>query len=78
MFPSCLKSADVTSLHKKGRQDAKQNYRPVSISPTLSKIYEKSMFKKLSSFFEDVFSKHQCGFRKSFTTQQCLLKLLEK
>ena len=32
----------------------------------------------MSSFFEDIFSKHQCGFRKGFSTQQCLLTLLEK
>ena len=44
LFPSCLIFADVTSLHKKGRKDAKQNYRPVSILPNLSKIYERSMF----------------------------------
>ena len=72
LFPSCLKFADVTPLHKKGRKDAKQNYRPVSILPTLSKIYERSMFKQMSSFFEVIFSKHQCAFRKSFSIQQYL------
>ena len=37
------------------------------------------MFKQTSSFFEDTFSKHQCGFGKSFSTQQYfLLTLLEK
>ena len=78
LFTSCLKFADVKPLHKKERKDAKQNYRPVSISPTLSKVYERSMFKQMSSFFEDIFSKHQCGFRKGFRTQKCFLTLLEK
>ena len=55
MFPSCLKFANVTPLHKKGTKDAKQNYRPVSILLTLSKIYERSMFKQMSSFFEIYF-----------------------
>ena len=50
LFPSCVKFADVTPLHKKGR--CKKNYRPVSILPILSKSYERSMF-----------SKQQCGFR---------------
>ena len=36
------------------------------------------MLKQMSSFCEDIFSKHQCGFRKGFGTQQCLLTLLEK
>ena len=30
------------------------------------------------NIFEDVFNKQQCGFRKRFNTQQCLLKMLEK
>ena len=34
-FPSCLKEADVTPIHKKGKKDKKENYRPVSILPVL-------------------------------------------
>ena len=36
------------------------------------------MFKQMPSFFEDIFSKHQCIFRKDFSTQKCLLTLLKK
>ena len=43
-FPSCLKLADITPLHKKGRKNNKENYRPVSILPTLSKIFERILF----------------------------------
>ena len=32
----------------------------------------------MSIFFDDIFSKYQYGFRKGFSTQQCLLALLEK
>ena len=32
----------------------------------------------MSIFFYDIFSKYQYGFRKGFSTQQCLLALLEK
>ena len=78
IFPSCLKHADVTPLHKKCNKSLKENYRPVSILPTLSKVFERSMFKQMSSFFDDIFSKYQYGFRKGFSTQQCLLALLEK
>ena len=56
----------------------KDNYRPVSIVPVLSKLYERSMFKQISEFFEIIFSKSQCGFRKGHSTQQCLLAMLEK
>ena len=43
-FPNCLKLADITPLHKKERKDNKENYRPVSILPTLSKILERILF----------------------------------
>ena len=32
----------------------------------------------MSAFFEDIFNKQQCGFRKGYNIQQCLLKMLEK
>ena len=48
------------------------------ILPVLSKLYERSMFKQVSEFFENIFSKNQCGFRKGHSTQQCLLAMLEK
>ena len=36
------------------------------------------MFKQISEFFENIFSKNQCGFRKVNSTQQCRLVMLEK
>ena len=36
------------------------------------------MFKQISEFFENIFSKNQCGFRKGHSTQQSLLAVLEK
>ena len=77
-FPEILKHADITPLYKKGKKDIKGNYRPVSILPNLPKIFEKCMFEQMSQFFENIFSKYQCGFRKGFSTQQCLLAMLEK
>ena len=32
----------------------------------------------MSAVFEDIFNKQQCGFRKGYNTQQCLLKMHEK
>ena len=37
----------MTPLHKKGKKDKKDNYRPVSILPTLSKCFEKCMFSQM-------------------------------
>ena len=77
-FYQNLQLADITPAYKKGKKDIKENYRPVSILPNLSKIFEKLMFKEMSQFFDKIFSKYQCGFRKGFSTQQCLLAMLEK
>ena len=44
----------------------------------MSKVVERSTFKQISSFFNNIFSKYQYGFRKGFSTQKCLLALLEK
>ena len=68
----------ATALHKKCNESLKENYMPLSILPILSKVFERSMFKQISSLFDEIFSKYWCGFREGFSTQQCLLALLEK
>ena len=77
-FPQSLKLADITPLYKKGKNDQKENYRPISILPNLSNIFERCILKKMSHFFEDTLSNQQCGFRKGLSTEQCLLVLLGK
>ena len=78
VFPINLKKANITPVHKKDSRENEANYRPVSILPNISKIYEKSMYKQISDFFENILSKYQCGFRKGFSSQQCLLVMIEK
>ena len=73
-----MKNAIITPVHKKGPKTSKDNFRPVSILPNISKIYERIMFKQMSEFFEPILSKYQCGFRKGFSAQHCLLAMLEK
>ena len=36
------------------------------------------MFKQMSDYFESFLSKCQCGFRKGYSPQHCLLPMLEK
>ena len=55
LVPSCVKFEDVKLLVKKERTCAKQNYRPESILPTLSKIYERNRFKQMSYFCSYLF-----------------------
>ena len=78
LFPSSLKKATITPVHKKGTKTSKDHYRRVSILSNISKIYERFIFKQMSEYFESILSKYQCGFRKDFSPQHCLLAVLEK
>ena len=78
IFPNSLKNAIITPVHKKGAKSSKDNYRPVSILSNISKIYERLLFKQISEYFEPILSKFQCGFRKRYSAQHCLLAMLEK
>ena len=65
-FPDTLKQVSVNTIFKKGCRTSKENYRPVSILPNISKHFEKCLHRQISSFFEPIFSKYQSGFRKGF------------
>ena len=49
IFPDSLKLAKFTSVQKK---DDKENYRPVSVLPSFSKIFEKVIYDQLSQYLE--------------------------
>ena len=74
-FPDCLKQAKVSPIFKK--DDPSENYRPVSILPLLSKVYEKLLYNRLSDYVENIFNVILCGFRKAHSTQHALFKLLQ-
>ena len=46
--------------------------------PNLSKVYERLMYNQIYPYFDPVFFKLQCGFRKGFNAQHCLLAMIEK
>ena len=76
-FPNCQKLANITSVFKKGPRTSRNNYRPVSILPVFSKIFESLLRRQLLEFFDNILSKFQCDFRKGYGTQHCLLLMLE-
>ena len=76
-FPNCLKIAKSHQFSKKAVRTSKNNYRPVSILPVFSKIFERLFSRQLLDFFDNILSKFQCGFRKGYGTQHCLLLMLE-
>ena len=56
-FLCVFKLADVMPVHKKEIKSNKVNYRPISILPNLSKIYEKLMYQELYEHFNSIFTK---------------------
>ena len=56
IFPTSLELANITPVYKKGSKNSKENYRPVSILPNISKIYERCLFKPISNYFENIIS----------------------
>ena len=77
-FPSSLKAADILPTHKKKDKSDIGNYLPISILPTLSKIYERCMYDQMYKYFDQILSKYQCGFRRGYHTQHCLVITVEK
>ena len=78
LFPTVLKYADVRPAFKKDDETDKENYRPISILANLSKVYERLMYDQMCTFFDQIFSKLQCGFCKGFSAKQCLIYMIEK
>ena len=78
VFPNELKQADIKSIYKKESRNKKQNYRPISVLPNLSKIFERRIYDQLKDRFDNLLPKYQCEFRKGFSTQHCLLAMIEK
>ena len=77
-FPNELKLADVTPIFKKEDPSRAKNYRPVSILPNVSKIFERVLHRQASSYVNQLSSTFMCGYRKGFSTQQALLSLIER
>ena len=74
-FPNELKRAHVVPLYKKDDPEEPNNYRPISITPCLSKIIETILRNQICQYLHDnkLLSKNQYGFRKKFSTIDSLL-----
>ena len=79
IFPDCLKIAEIVPIHKSGLVTAVDNYRPVSILPMFSKLFEKCMFVRLSDYLEkfSLLSESQFGFRKNRSTVNAVIEYTE-
>ena len=78
VYPELWKCANVTPIHKKGSKQIVKNYRPISLLPISSKIFEKIVFKHLYNYLvsNNLITKNQSGFRPGDSTVNQLLDLV--
>ena len=78
IFPDCLKTAKVVPIFKKGDKNEINNYRPISLLSTFSKILEKLICKRVRKFLDkhSIISSNQYGFRSSLSTTHAMLDVL--
>ena len=76
-FPESLKQAEVTPLHKSKDSLERGNYRPLSILSSISKIYDRTYYNQLYSFFHELFDNMLSAYRPKYGCQHVLIKLIE-
>ena len=73
-IPLIWKAANVTAIHKKGPTMDPRNYRPISLTCILSKMYEKFIRDQILEQVTPIITNRQHGF---MSGRSCLSNLLE-
>lgn len=79
IFPNRLKMAKIIPIYKKQDRQKLENYRPISLLPSISKVFEKFIHLQLSHYFEynNLFYSSQYGFRKNHNTEHATIELID-
>ena len=87
MFPDDLKTGKVAPVFKSGGRDNLNNYRPITVLPTIARVFEKLIYQQLYQFYfvsaagchcfdflnkHKILGKQQCGFRSLHSTALAL------
>ena len=80
IFPDILKIAKVIPIHKKNDNHCFENYRPISILPSVSKVFERIIHDQIYQYFttSKLFYTSQYGFRTLHSTEFATLELLDR
>lgn len=78
-FPQKFKMAKITPIYKKGPKSDRNNYRPISILPVLSKLIEKHITDHLKTFLEEnkLLHTQQSGFRTNHSCETALTAVID-
>ena len=69
--------ADISPVFKKGDITSKENYRPISTLPNMSKVFERLMYDQIEKFMKNELSPLLTVFRKNYSTQHALLRTIQ-
>jgi hypothetical protein len=80
IFIDDWKNARVNPIYKEGSRPKMGNYRPISILPILSKVFEKEVFRQIYQYFNVnlLLSKFCCSSRLHNIGPRKFLRLAEK
>ena len=79
IFPDSFKKSKIIPLFKKGEPSLLVNYRPISLLPTISKIFERIIHNQMYDYFNDnnLLAEQQYGFRKLHSIEFAAVKLAD-
>ena len=74
-FPDSWKIARVAPIFKSGQRDDRSNYRPISVLPFISRLFEKLLYKQFYDYLNTnkLIYQHQSGFRSLHSVVTCLM-----
>ena len=76
-YPYRLKFADINPTFNPGKKDRTDigNYRPISVLPYASKLYERLMKNQIQNSMKDILHPNLCGYREGFSVQHALISM---
>ena len=79
IFPEAFKISKITPLYKKGDHSLLTNYRPISLLPTISKVFERIIYDQMYEYLNEnnLLAKEQIGFRKNHSTEYAAISLVD-
>ena len=79
-YPQQLKIAKVTPIFKANDKEHFSNYRPISLLPSISNIFESVIYQQIMKYLLEnkLLSSQQYGFRANHSTELAALNLIDR
>ena len=79
IFPQSFNISKIIPLYKKGDHSLLTNYRPISLLPTISKVFERIIYDQMYEYLNgnNLLTEEQFGFRKYHSTEYAAISLVD-